>query len=64
MFAPSQAINTKRLVRYFEVRLLWETHKTSSLTRADRDLLRDGDKRYQGEPLSPPTRNGHTVACP
>jgi len=51
MFAPSPAIHTTRLVRYFEVRFLWESHKTSSLTRADRDLLRDGDKRYQGEPF-------------
>jgi hypothetical protein len=51
MFAPAQAIHTKGLARYFEVRLLWESHKTSSLTRADRDLLRDGDKRYQREPF-------------
>jgi hypothetical protein len=51
MFAPAPAINTKRLARYFEVRLLWESHKTSSLTGADRDLLRDGDKRYQREPF-------------
>ena len=64
MFAPSQAINTKRLVRYFEVRLLWESHKTSSLTRADRDLLRDGDKRYQGEPFESAYQKWAYSACP
>jgi hypothetical protein len=50
-FAPSQPIHTKRLARYFEVRFLWESHKTSLFTRADRDHLRDGDQRYQGEPF-------------
>jgi len=64
MFAPSQAINTKRLARYFEVRLLWESHETSSLTRADRDLLRDGDKRYQGEPFESAYQKWAYSACP
>ena len=41
--------DTTQLARYFDIRQLWEDHKTESLTRADRDLLRDGDKRFQGE---------------
>ena len=32
----------------FDIRQLWESHKTESLTRTDRDLLRAGDKRFQG----------------
>lgn len=39
------------LASYFQVRRLWETHKHGSITRADRDLLRDGDKRYRVEPF-------------
>ena len=39
------------IVRYFQIRQLWESHRTSGLTRADRDLLRAGDHRYQGEPF-------------
>ena len=41
----------KGLVRYFELREMWEGNKPSSLTRTDRDLLRDGDRRYCGEPF-------------
>ena len=41
-------VDTEGLVRYFEVRRLWESHNTGSLTRADRQLLREGDKRFQG----------------
>jgi len=37
------------ITRYFQVRQLWEGHKTASLTRADRELLRAGDLRYHGE---------------
>jgi len=47
-YAPPPPVDTQRLCRYFTVRQLWESHKYGSLTRADRDLLRDGDKRYQG----------------
>jgi hypothetical protein len=48
--------NTKRpdpehLARYFQIRRLWETRQHGSLTRADRDLLRAGDKQYKGEPF-------------
>jgi len=41
-------MDTAQLARYFDIRQLWESHKTESLTRADRDLLRAGDKRFQG----------------
>jgi hypothetical protein len=34
------------LIRYFKIRQLWEDHKTGALTRPDRHLLRDGDKRF------------------
>jgi hypothetical protein len=42
---------TPQVLRYFQVRQLWESHKTSSLTRADRDLLRGGYQQYRGEPF-------------
>jgi hypothetical protein len=37
------------LIRYFKIRQLWEDHKTSALTRPDRQLLRDGDKRFDSQ---------------
>ena len=40
-------MDTAQLARYFDIRQLWESHKTESLTRADRDLLRDGDKQFR-----------------
>src|SRR5262249_50065104 len=42
-------VDTDRLIRYFEIRQLWESHKTSALTRADRQLLREGDRRFRGQ---------------
>lgn len=51
VFIEKGAVDVKALVRYYEVREMWEGGKTSSLTRADRDLLRDGDRRYCGEPF-------------
>ncbi len=41
--------DTDRLIRYFDIRQLWEMHKTSSLTRADRQLLREGDQCFRGQ---------------
>lgn len=41
--------DTERVVRYFEIRQLWDSHKTSLLTKADRQLLREGDMRFQGQ---------------
>jgi hypothetical protein len=49
LFAPSPRVNTQLLCRYFTVRQLWESGQTSQLTRADRDVLRDGDQRYQSK---------------
>jgi hypothetical protein len=46
LFTYQYGLDTDRLIRYFEVRQLWEDHKTSALTRPDRQLLRDGDKRF------------------
>ena len=51
VFRNADHPDPQRLTGYFQVRRLWETGKQGSLTRADRDLLRDGDKRYQVEPF-------------
>jgi len=48
LFTPTARIDAHRLHRYFTIRHLWESGHTSQLTRVDRDLLRDGDQRYQG----------------
>lgn len=49
LFSNDARIDTDRLIRYFEIRQLWESHKTGSLTRADRQLLREGDRRFRGQ---------------
>ena len=41
--------DTELLIRYFKIRQLWEDHKTSALTRPDRQLLRDGDRRFHSQ---------------
>ncbi len=46
---PGAAPQAGEVIRYFQIRQLWEGHRTSGLTRADRDFLRAGDQRYQGE---------------
>ncbi|HEV2381822.1 MAG TPA: hypothetical protein VG206_18795 [Terriglobia bacterium] len=51
LFGSKDHIDARHLIRYFQLRLLWETNRTSMLNRADRDFLRAGDKRYQGEPF-------------
>ncbi|HEV2401018.1 MAG TPA: hypothetical protein VGS27_29055 [Candidatus Sulfotelmatobacter sp.] len=48
-FDSGTAVDSVQLSRYFHIRRLWESHDTESLTRADRDFLREGDKRFQGE---------------
>jgi len=48
-FDSKNAIDATQLARYFDIRQLWESHKTESLTRPDRDFLRDGDKRFYGD---------------
>ncbi|HXJ92736.1 MAG TPA: hypothetical protein VMT20_07610 [Terriglobia bacterium] len=54
-------IDVLHLVRYFQVRLLWETNRTATLTPADRDFLRAGDKRYRQEPFESTYRKWSTV---
>jgi hypothetical protein len=49
LFAPSPRVNPQHLCRYFTVRQLWESGQTAQLTCADREFLRDGDQRYQGQ---------------
>lgn len=49
VFPDAEAVDARHLVRYFQLRLLWESNRTSMLTRADRDFLRAGNKRYQSE---------------
>ena len=49
LFSYDTGVDTDRLTRYFEIRQLWESHKTSSLMRADRQLLREGDRRFRAQ---------------
>ncbi len=51
IFRNAQCPDPEHLARYFQIRRLWETGQNASLTRADRDLLRAGDKQYKGEPF-------------
>jgi len=51
IFRNANRPNPEHLVRYFQIRRLWETRQHGSLTRADRDHLRAGDKQYKGEPF-------------
>jgi hypothetical protein len=51
LFGDDGPVYARDLVRYFQLRLLWETMRASKLTRADRDFLRSGDKRYDREPF-------------
>ena len=48
MFA-AQATDATKILRYFRVRRLWENRQTESLTRTDRDVLREGDRTFQGQ---------------
>lgn len=49
LFGTEGPLDAHHLIRYFQLRRLWETNQTSLFTRADRDFLRAGDKRYQAE---------------
>ena len=49
LFGDEGPVDAGHLVRYFQLRLLWETNRASMLSRADRDFLRAGDKRYDRE---------------
>jgi hypothetical protein len=49
LFRSESSSDTDRLISYFKIRKLWEDHKTSVLTRPDRQLLRDGDQRFHSQ---------------
>jgi len=51
LFRNANRLDPEHLARYFQIRRLWETRQHGSLTRADRDHLRAGDKQYKGEPF-------------
>ena len=51
LFENMNRPDPEHLTRYFQIRRLWETGQNASLTRADRDHLRAGDKQYKGEPF-------------
>jgi hypothetical protein len=61
LFDDPHEIDAHHLVHYFQLRLLWETHCTSMLTRSDRDFLRAGDIRYRGEPFQSSYRKWSTT---
>ena len=61
LFDDPHEIDAHHLVHYFQLRLLWETHRTGMLTRADRDFLRAGDIRYRGEPFQSTYRKWSTT---
>jgi hypothetical protein len=46
-FGDDGRLNSRRLLRYFELRKLWDTQNTARLTRADRDFLRDTMRQFQ-----------------
>jgi hypothetical protein len=45
-FGDNSWFTTRRLLRYFELRRLWETQRSAELTRADRDYLREAIKQF------------------
>jgi hypothetical protein len=61
IFRGSGRVDAHRLRRYFELRMLWEGPKSGELTRADRDFLRDGLKRFQAEPFESAYRKWSTA---
>lgn len=48
-FGDDRWLSSRRLLRYFELRQLWETQRTAQLTRADRDFLREAMPRFHGQ---------------
>ena len=49
MFDSSALVSIDDIRRYFTLRQLWEEKKYNSLTREDRDRLREGNVRYRAE---------------
>jgi hypothetical protein len=64
IFDSNIPVDTTQRARYFDIRQLWESDKTESLTRADRDFLRDGDKRFRVSYSSLSIRNGRPEPSP
>lgn len=48
-FGNDGRLTSRRLLRYFELRKLWETQHTADLTRADRDFLREAMPQFQAQ---------------
>jgi len=46
-FGDDGRLSSRRLLRYFELRKLWETQHSAQLTRADRDFLRNTMRQFQ-----------------
>jgi hypothetical protein len=57
IFGNEDSYGAKHLLRYFEIRRLWETHQTHGLTRVDREILREGDHRFHGQIFEDAYRN-------
>ena len=64
IFRNANRPDRDHLTRYFQIRRLWETRQHASLTRADRDLLRTGDKQYKGEPFESAYQKWLTAGLP
>lgn len=52
LMCRQERTDTQSLIRYFRVRWLWEAGNPCEMTREDRDIIRDGDKKYCGEPFA------------
>jgi hypothetical protein len=49
IFLPRHRPSIRRLIHYFKLRKLWDTHHASRLTRADRDFLRAAVHEFEGQ---------------
>ena len=58
LFGGEAPVDAWHLIRYFQLRLLWETKRASKLSRADRDFLRAAKKRMTANRSSPPMASG------
>jgi len=49
IYLPRHRPSIRRLVHYFKLRKLWDSHHASLLTRADRDFLRAAIHEFEGQ---------------
>ena len=49
LFRPAGFSTARRLTHYFEIRKLWDTHRTAELTHADRDFLRETMQEFKAQ---------------